>query len=671
MTYKVNIFLLLLNFRLLTSAQFKDDLETTFVINMALKKITVLLILILPLFTASQNIKISQEDKDIALHLKAKYSDDHAVILNSLTEITFEKDTNGKVFASEKTTEEIMSLRVNLEFSRDFFYDSYSKITERSFLNHKGKKLYPYSICGNYEENNIFHSDVKFCIYPFKVSSIGEKRTVKIKKKYIDLKYLTKIYFATNLPIENKQILFHIPSWLNVELLDFNLQGFNVSKKASNNEEQEVIEYKAKELNSIKKEDNSLGLSSWQPHLLILSKGITLPNSNQHLISNLDERYKWYKTLVDSLNRKNTTIEALVKSVLSNEMTDIEKVESIFYWVQDNIRYIAYEEGIAAFKPDEAHTVLEKKYGDCKSMANLTKVMLQVAGFDARLTWLGTNAISYNHSIPSLSVDNHMICTVFFDGKKYFLDATEKFISINDYAERIQGRPVLIENKTEYILDTIPTFSPKRNIIIRDINFKLAENQLTGTLNTEYNGEKKITTFRYLKSQQRINEDELLEELLKNDNHNIEIQSLSHSGLFKRVNPFKTSSELSYKNSITSIENQLYIDLDPYKDFNFSSIDEDRLSNFYLGEKVNLKTEILFDLPEGYHIEHIPQNLKISTNSYTVLASYTSSDTSIKYSKEFIFKNNQIMFEEFEVWNKTLSQIKRFYSDQIILEKNN
>ena len=66
----------------------------------------------------------------------------------------------------------------------------------------------------------------------------------------------------------------------------------------------------------------------------------------------------------------------------------------MFYWVQDNIRYIAFENGIMGFKPDAAQNVLNKKYGDCKGKANLLKEMLKLAGYDARLTWIGTSDLA-------------------------------------------------------------------------------------------------------------------------------------------------------------------------------------------------------------------------------------------------------------------------------------
>jgi hypothetical protein len=72
---------------------------------------------------------------------------------------------------------------------------------------------------------------------------------------------------------------------------------------------------------------------------------------------------------------KNDTksLQTILNQLVAGKSSDEEKVKSIYYWVQDNIRYIAFEEVIAGFKPEAAQTVFSNKYGDCKGMANLTK----------------------------------------------------------------------------------------------------------------------------------------------------------------------------------------------------------------------------------------------------------------------------------------------------------
>src|SRR5690606_25504057 len=145
------------------------------------------------------------------------------------------------------------------------------------------------------------------------------------------------------------------------------------------------------------------------------------------IFATTQDLYNWYNSLALELKNDKKDLKPLVDSLTKNATTNYQKIQNIFYWIQDNIRYIAFEDGLAGFKPDEAAKVYKNKYGDCKGVANLAKVMLEIAGVDARLTWIGTRGRVYGYSIPSLMVDNHMICTAIDGDTMYHIDPTETF----------------------------------------------------------------------------------------------------------------------------------------------------------------------------------------------------------------------------------------------------
>jgi hypothetical protein len=62
--------------------------------------------------------------------------------------------------------------------------------------------------------------------------------------------------------------------------------------------------------------------------------------------------------------------------------------------VQANIRYIAFEDGIAGYKPANAQMCTRKSMAIARVWPIFTKEMLTALGFDARLCWLGTNHIA-------------------------------------------------------------------------------------------------------------------------------------------------------------------------------------------------------------------------------------------------------------------------------------
>ena len=220
-----------------------------------------------------------------------------------------------------------------------------------------------------------------------------------------------------------------------------NFEGKDIKKSSvyDSKQDADIITYTIRDITARERESHSPGPTYTEPHLMVLCKYSESPAGKTTYFNTLDDQYAWYHSITKDLEANNDQVNAKAKEITAGISNDLDKIKKIFYWMHDNIRYIAFEDGIAAFKPEKPEEVLRKKYGDCKGMAHLTKGMLKALGFDARLCWIGTNHIAYDYSTPSIAVDNHMICALIYLGKTYFLDATENYIGFNEYAERIQG----------------------------------------------------------------------------------------------------------------------------------------------------------------------------------------------------------------------------------------
>ena len=136
--------------------------------------------------------------------------------------------------------------------------------------------------------------------------------------------------------------------------------------------------------------------------------------------------YRWSNGLAQ-VDCNIPELDSLLAEITEGCRTDMEKIRNTYAWVQQNIRYIAFEAGILGHKPDTPAEVLRKRYGDCKGMAILLRTLLKAQGFDARLTDIGTVDIPYRMSeIATLASVNHMICSLIYQGKTYYLDAIQR-----------------------------------------------------------------------------------------------------------------------------------------------------------------------------------------------------------------------------------------------------
>ena len=341
-----------------------------------------------------------------------------------------------KVKATVSSETVLVPVKDFLKYEDGLFYNDEMSVENIKVLNPDKKEVSIQKLCGDYSSESIFHNDTKLCVIKFPLAEKGKPFNYTFQENYHDVKYLTSFYFLQRFPVIERIVQFNIPSWLELDLREFNFEGYGIQKTKEKEGDITKVIFRITNTQAYKSEPHSPNHAISYPHIICVTKAFTETGKRNVLFENVKDLYGWYSTVCSEIGNDPETIKAKVAELTASKKTDLEKIENIFYWVQDNIRYIAFENGIMGFKPDAAQNVLKKKYGDCKGKANLLKTMLTIAGFDARLTWIGTSDLPYDYSLPSLAVDNHMICTIILNGKRFFLDGTEDFIALNDYAGR-------------------------------------------------------------------------------------------------------------------------------------------------------------------------------------------------------------------------------------------
>lgn len=627
--------------------------------------------LLLTLFLLFGTLLEAQDYVKMANDLQAKYKDEAAAILNADISYDFVKDQNKMlVKVIEKKEQQLLSLRYNQTITQYIHYDNNSQVDKfygSSSL--KQEALDRMKYCGNYTSEGYFYDDSKFCSQVLKLKELGEIWKLSSLKQVNDSKYQTSVYFQEDYPVLQKTVSFTIPNDIDVQLMEFNFEGNNISKTETTSGNKKTITYTINNLDPFQDVRFKPGIQYYSPHVLILVKSINVGGKTENLLSSVDDLYKWYHSLTGQLKTNPEIFKSTVTGLIANKKTDEEKIKAIFYWVQDNVRYIAYEDGIAGFKPDDAQNVFEKKYGDCKGMANLTKEMLKVAGYDARLTWIGTKSIRYDYTIPSLAVDNHMICTVILNGKRYFLDATEDYNAFGDYAERIQNRPVLIEDGDKYILDKVPGLDKSRDVEQHKYSAKINGELLEGKGDFTLNGEgKKEFLYRYSHTQ-NDKKAEYIEHYINDGKNNYKINDVKYGDMAERSGPFDLNFNFSIANAVSSFNNEMYIDLDPSKDFKNSAVKDDRQSDIDFGEKIYKKINIELETPVGYTVAELPENLEIKDSNFSFKITYSQAGNKIIYNKEISIENGIVKKSNFEQWNSAIKKLTKAYESQITLKK--
>ena len=131
------------------------------------------------------------------------------------------------------------------------------------------------------------------------------------------------------------------------------------------------------------------------------------------------------------LGRRGQIGPALTKEaqrMTADAPTELEKIERLYRYVADDIRYVALEFGIHSFQPAAPETTWSRKYGDCKDKAILLVAMLRAIGIEAQFTLVRTRTAGTALLYPaSLAVFDHAM--LYLPKWDRFLDPT---VPLND-----------------------------------------------------------------------------------------------------------------------------------------------------------------------------------------------------------------------------------------------
>lgn len=520
-----------------------------------------------------------------------------------------------------------------------------------------------------YRSNDFFYSDAKVCEISLYFDKKGKKGTVEIEKTYKDPRYFTIIPLSETQYIKSGTVRIIVPQWMKVEFVDYNF-GKNIKKEILTNQKDNstIYVYTIENQKPMAGESLMQGPTFIYPHILVLNKRADAAGTETVYFETLADQYAWYKHLTGQIQNDDNIIAAKAKEIAANCKTDLDKIKEIYAWVQTNIRYVAFEDGIAGYKPENAQEVLRKKYGDCKGMSNLVKALLEAEGFDARLTWLGTNHIAHDYSTPALSVDNHMICTVFYNGETYFLDPTYEYMPLGECPQSIQGRQVMIEDKDKFILERIPISLPQMNTDSLYCKFAIGDGKMEGQAARYFMGESKERILSLINATPKDKIDIALKYFLEHGN----LQDKATGVVLKDASPLTESTYITYhienKSGVQNAGNELYIGMNQTQDLGQATIDiKKRKSNMLLDYRYRTIRQTELIIPQGYTLTHTPENMMIDRGKYVFKITYTPQDNILIYRCELIINDPLIEKSSFEQWNTDVNELTKNYMEQIVL----
>ncbi len=521
---------------------------------------------------------------------------------------------------------------------------------------------------------NVFFSDQQSINFVFPSVKKGAETTLTYQENIKDPHFLGSFQFGSFVPTKEAVYTVEVPNNVTLGFKAFNFEKANVQFEKKENKKTTTYTWTANNVSDFRKEDKSLSILNYLPHVIVYIKNYTEKGVEKPVLNDVKDLYSWYVSLKDQVDRSGLEeVFSIAQNLTKDLKTDKEKAKAIFHWVQENITYVAFEDGLGGFIPRGAASVCSKRYGDCKDMANILFEMLNHVGIDAHHTWIGTRDRPYSYyEVPTPIVDNHMITTVFIDGETIFLDATDSYVPFGMPSSFIQSKEALIGiSDDEFRIVKVPIQAKEKSTSLIETTITLEESTLKASGKRTMSGYEMVDFIHDAKYKK---DDTSYEEYLNNKyqigNNKTAYTKIDLGDLSSKKDSYLISYDIEINNYARKIGSKIYLNLNLEKPLsNDIILTEKQRYGKKIDHKFTRNYKTTFIIPDGYSLKSIPENIANELDMYGFTFTFEQKENKLIVSKIIYMNTLALENEQFEDYNIFIKSLIKAYKKSIVLEK--
>ncbi|HQV52841.1 MAG: DUF3857 domain-containing protein [Flavobacteriales bacterium] len=502
--------------------------------------------------------------------------------------------------------------------------------------------------------NSIFHDDSRIAYFTMPSLASGAVAHLRYVVAFPDARFSTGHYFASEFPVEESILTVISDADIDVDVRTFHMPDGSYTRSVSTEKGKTVQRYTMRNVPPMKFASDAPSFSYYTPHAQLIVNTEKVESTDR-----VDQLYGWlYSYVGQCSDPADASITALTDSLTANILVPQEKASVIYRWVQDHIRYIAFEDGLNGLIPAPAEEVSRVRYGDCKGMSNVLQTMLRAAGLDAHLAWIGTRDRPYTfNELPAAGSSDHMIVALYLADTTLFLDGTANVNAFGFPSGFTQGKEALIAmDSATYNISTVPVMPAAASVLRDDVRLKFVGNELVGTGRITLTGYDRHNLTHYLRAVQPNKVNDVLRSVLMKGSNKFQLDSTHVEGLNDREAPLSITYTFRLPDHMHRNGDRVYLPLtlsDPWKDLRFA---EERVLPLEFPYEYERHYTVTLDLPEGAQWDGASSELKMDINAASYSIMTNGDQRTITTNADFVV-NRLIMDEELNDWrdmNKSL-----------------
>ncbi len=610
--------------------------------------------------------------------IRNKYPGEQAVVLNhSMVYKISISEGQPKVQSDETHQILYLSAEAGAYMSRyGFTHSSFNELQQYEAYtrsaNDKKIKVSDFKTTDS-KSDGVFYDDVKETSFDFPGIAPGAIGNLEVSLLHKDPHLLSPFFFSRSLPVLKSELKISFPREMSIKYRVLGSDSAQIAVTQETRHGETTYTFSAKDLAAERSYADAPDSRWYASHVVFFiekyqdEKGQTI-----RWLGNPDDLYRLDHSYLQTINKQiSLGLKNIVDSLIAGTHSQEEKARRIYGWVQQSIKYIAFEQGMEGFIPRDANLVCSRRFGDCKDMASILTVMLNTAGVPAWYTWIGTRDLPYRYAeTPTPIVDNHMICTIQLGDRYIFLDATDPWCIFGLPTEMIQDKQALVATgDSTYKILTVPVPDKDRNLLVDSTFLELTDQGLKGKIAIDLSGYYSMNMHDRLSYTNDKDLEDYMKERLSRGSNKFRLDSFA-VGDRRDKDHIRLTGSFTLQDYAKHIGDEWYLNLNLFKFYEHEEIDYPKRKMPIQFDFLNRqKYVIVLKMPPGYQPGDVPDGKTYHNDVWGFDIGYEKKGNTVILTQEFDNDHLLLQPDQFQAWNKVLEQLFPLYKESVSLEK--
>jgi transglutaminase-like putative cysteine protease len=507
-----------------------------------------------------------------------------------------------------------------------------------------------------YEDSRVRYVDVDYSEFPYTVEFEYEMTW----KDLLDYPNWQLGEFGA--AVQNASFTLDLPEGFGVQFKTVNM---DVKPTETTVKGRHYLKWAMENLPAVKREPYGPPAAELLPMLLV-SPNIFEAQQYTGSMASWKDFGHFISQLMKGRDELSPAMKETVRQLTAGAATEQEKIEVLYRYLQQNMRYVSVQLGIGGWQPFDAKYVEANKYGDCKALSNFMKAMLKEAGIGSNPVLIYAGDLKYEVTEDfATPMFNHVILHV--PSQDYWLECTSNTSPPNYLSDWTAGRNVVLVTEQGGVLARTPELPAAANFESNEVSIKLqADGQAALEVNSVRRGSKQDW---YRQAVVELSQ----EDLRKKYQENLRLPGFTFENLSIQPTAGKPEASINFKATIpryaSKAGKRLFI---PFNAFNpFTEVppaNENRLHPVVMRDGYTEEDKITITLPADYNVESLPGEDFILESAFGKYSLKTSqSDGVITIERHLEILPVRLPAEEYNAWRDFYKEIARMDGAKVVL----